>query len=250
MANLELGSSPEHFSTLTRKNLETIRRRYGDGGPESKLEYHNEPHTLEVIRATKKMVKLWNEKFRDEPITAREEMLLEIAASGHDIVQDAKARLGENFRHGDNERLSADDIADGMRMAGGFSEYDIVFVRACILGTIPEFGADRLGQPMTETRAMLERNEISEYQLELAKLLADADLASFGQGFEAFSKWAFRLFKEMKKKPEEFQDYLAYEVSVLENHEWQSKVGDEAFPHKQESIAKLKEMIEKGATIA
>jgi hypothetical protein len=247
MDGLENQRGPERFGKIVQKNLDIVRRDYGDGSPERGLEYHNELHTRLVMKALKSMVSIWNKQFPDEPITAREEMLLEIAASGHDRVQNAAKRL-KNARHGDNERLSADDVAEDMRNAGGYSEKDIAFVRACVLATIPEFDPGKLSQPMTETRGMLESGEITQYQFELAQLLADADLASFGQGFDTFSEWALRLFKEMKKKPEEFQEYLKNEVSVLENHTWVSKIGGTAFPDKQESIDGLKKMLSERKT--
>jgi predicted metal-dependent HD superfamily phosphohydrolase len=249
MANFEAGSTPEIFGKITRKNLDSIRRDYGDGSSGEGREYHNELHTLGVMKGVKTMTSLWNKQFPDDPITARDEHLLEIAASGHDRVVDAAKRL-QDFKPGDNERLSADEVEKDMRDAGGYSEKDITFVRSCILGTIPEFGPDRLSQPMTDTRKMHESGEITDYQFELAKLLADADLASFGQGYDAFSEWALRLFKEMKKDPGDFQAYVRYEISVLENHSWVSKVGADAFPHKQESIDALKKLLEKNTTIA
>jgi|GEM_PF-2436654 len=268
MANFEEGSSPEFIGKLARKNLDVIRERYGDGVSESKregdLEYHNELHTLEVMRATKTLIRLWNEKSRRElerekltgqppsiePITEREETLLEIAASGHDRVQNARELLKENFKHGSNERMSADEVAADMRAPGsGFSEKDIAFVRACILGTIPEFLPDRLLQPMAETKKMLHAGEITEYQFELAKLLADADLASFGQGLKVFGDWSVRLFKEMKRDPKDFTEFLKYEISILQNHVWLSKIGQEAFPDKQESIGAMKKMLEAKSTV-
>src|SRR5438105_4304973 len=115
MANLEAGSSPELFSSIARRNLAEIRDKYGDGVKENKreqdLEYHNELHTLDVMQNVKTLIGHWNKEFPDEPITAREEMLLEFAASGHDIVQGTK----------ENERLSADQVSAAMREAGGFT---------------------------------------------------------------------------------------------------------------------------------
>jgi hypothetical protein len=243
MGRFESTPSQELYGKITRKNLDVVRRDYGDGGPESPKEYHNELHTLGVMENVKKLIAAWNKEFPDDLITARDEMLLEIAASGHDRVQNARERIPD-ARPGDNERLSAEDVIADMREAGGYSEKDTALVRAAILGTIPEFGKGKLGQPMTETRQMLESGEITEYQFELAKILADADLGNLGQGTQEFGEWTMRLFKELKKNPEELKDFLQDEKSILETHTWVSKVGAQVFPYKQESIDAIKKILE------
>jgi len=243
MPGAESTPSAEKYSRIAQANLETVRREYGDGGPESKLEYHNVLHTLEVMRNLSQLMERWDKEFPQEKITRKERELLQIAASGHDREQEAYKRL-ETPKPGDNERLSADDVVLEMRRAGKYSEDDMRFVRACILGTIPEFGPGKLSQPMVETARMFENGQINERQLELAKLLADADLGSLGQGFEKMLAWTMRLYDELKKDPAAYRDFLKDEISILRSHQWVSKVGAFTFTKKLEAIEGIQKILE------
>lgn len=240
---------PERAQQVIDQCLTVVRERYGDGSSmEGRLQYHNERHTRDsVMENLRQLVHTFNRLHPEQQITPQEEELLMLAAAGHDRVQ----LVGP----GENERRSADEIADDMRQAG-YSETEIAFVRAGILATIPDFAPGKITQPMREVQTMLDRGEITPRQFELAKLIADADLGVFGTTFEKFYyvNGSLNLFYEIRRNQnksvepvsvtkEEILTWLKGQRSVIASHQWVSDVGAETFPDKEKVLAELDDVI-------
>jgi hypothetical protein len=238
MKGLESSEKSEKRNPIIEMSLKVIRERYGNGEAGSKLEYHNEEHTLTVLKDTKTLIQKWNESFPDEKISAREAELLEIAAAGHDRVQNAGDGI-PNTQPGDDEFMSAAEVAKDMRESGQYTEREIRFVYACIVGTTPDRSNGKVTQPMTNTRRMLTQGQITQREFELAKLICDADLAAFGKDTETFMEQGAKYFKEIQKDFGSREAFLKNQRSTLKNHRWISRVGENAFPKKKIIIADI-----------
>ncbi len=238
----------ERAKKIIDSSLKAVRERYGNGGPESQLLYHNESHTRGVINNLRQLIRTYNrDNFPDSMIRSHEEELLLIIAAAHDRVQ----LLGP----GTNEKKSAEEVAEDMREAG-YKENEITFVKAGIFATIPEFSPGKITQPLKEVLPMLEKGEIDERQLEFIKLVADADLDAFGASFTRcfYDTGSLNLFYEIRKAQgkdtnpknitrEDILPWLQTQYSIMSSHQWVSKVGEATFPNKAKLLEEFQKLI-------
>ncbi len=197
--------------------LSEVERKYGTGkgDGDTPKSYHNQIHTQGMMNAARKIAQLALEagKISDSDI-----LLIEIAASFHEIEQD----LGRGL----NEKESAKIAEEEMREIGLFGNEDIQKVRAMILATTVYFEAGIMRQSPTE-----------EY---LTQIVADADLSSLGQEQNIYWEEAKGLLKEIKKTDSPSrEDEIAFvekELTILENHQFYTEEARKLFPHKEENI--------------
>jgi hypothetical protein len=225
----ERGEASETAREIMRNNLLAVEERYGKNGTEQERIFHNEHHSQSVMNRLEDLIRVWNEDDHNEPISQREGESLLMAASGHDRKQGAGP--------GRNEMISGDEVTDDMEEAG-YGEDERTFVRGAIVATIPTFEGGTVKQLLTETKKIL-----SGRQLELAQLLADADLGHFGEAPEVYRDEGLKIFYELRAndgkstRPEDItrEEAVAWftnEIKVLEGHQWLTSAAATAFPGK------------------
>jgi predicted metal-dependent HD superfamily phosphohydrolase len=210
---------PEVQECTTRSLIETavdlVDQKYGSES-RSRLSYHDATHTLEVVNAIGQISFLALSNGR---IDLADIPRLSIAGAFHDVEQG----LGS----GANEEASADIAVDAMRETGHFSDEDFDIVHACIIGTKVTFEGDVMTQHASSS---------SIYQV---RLLADADLVSFGSEYSKYQERALGLFEEIyptNNREQNWLQFLNLQVALLSTHEYNTEEARVLFTNQQANL--------------
>lgn len=212
---------------LTEQAFTEIITQYGPDGAEPRP-YHDIMHTFWVHGMAGQLGRLAQSRGL---ITPEQADLLLIAAAYHDVV----------YHNGDgdddNEQLSAETAAQNMRLAKAFTQAEIAETAEIIMATkVKSFESDRI----------IQSAEDSTYP---GKLLADADLSSFGAPMQVYWNSAMRFFEEtfpgveFEGKPA--RDFLERQIRVVGAHQYFTDEGRQLFSHQQENVAFLAKMLER-----
>lgn len=218
-----LRSHEFHPSTIKiiEEALDTIEAAHGEHGT-LPLAYHNERHTIGVMNDVSQLA---DRAIARQLIRSSDKELLMLAAAKHDEVQ----TLGS----GKNERASARSAMAAMRAAHIYSEQAIQQVRLGIMGT----------EAHVDTDGMIHQSAANYF----AKLLADADLASLGKPSPMYWDNALRLFHETHPGgavgDKTYNEFVASQIPLLTEHHFYTQEAEELFPHKQENIAFIEDLL-------
>jgi predicted metal-dependent HD superfamily phosphohydrolase len=167
---------------------------------------------------------------KNDGISTREARLCVLAAAFHDVVHNGDSAP-------DNEEQSADFAEALMKTNKEFTHQDIKHVRHMILATKCSQKYPKLIQtPLPHDYA--------------AKLLCDADKASFGKPYEEFYESAMHYFHEIHGEQltqTELGRFLGLEHTLLCNHSFWTKEADIAFPHTKDNCKQLLRTTQKTA---
>ena len=232
---------------LQKQALKIIRERYGKEGLEKVLPFHGEKHTLAVIERTGELIKAYNRKHPETPLTTLEMTALIEAATFHDIVQLKGPGINElaSIKEGLRIIKSSDIIKDPM-FKERMEKFERLFELA-ILNTTPVFTAEgTITQP--KLKELLEAGKITKRELEKASLVSEADLGAFGKPFNEFWLDGLKLRKEFGNSNrditvKEALDWANGQLNILRGHNPNTKYYDIAFPHKVENIKKVEGLI-------
>lgn len=142
--NLESRDSLEHVlaGKAHQAALALISERFEGQEVENRLAFHNRAHTIGVYRRALRIASAIT-------VTPRDRLLIGIAASFHDVVQEWEPLEKEGGtvvrkRHAvSNEEQSAEEAIAWMRESGfPFTDEDYQKVRTAIMATVPSWDAD------------------------------------------------------------------------------------------------------------
>jgi predicted metal-dependent HD superfamily phosphohydrolase len=223
----------QEVSSLEKRNaafemvnfaLAKVEQKYGTGvgdGENPKF-YHNLEHTKNVLESARKIAEL---AIKNGNIKVGDEVLVEMAAAGHDLVH--------GLSEGESERQSSHGIQEEMVKSKAFTVTESEEVNQIILATIVSFENGVMKQSATE-----------DY---LTKIMADADLSSIGQPTEYYWRVSQSYFHEIKgTESPSLEDQLAWargQIAFISNHEFYTEEAKQLFPHKEENIMFAKEQV-------
>lgn len=203
-----------------------IERRYGTGvgGAETPRFYHNLDHTKNVVESSRKIAEL---AVINNKINASDTILIEIAASFHDIEQ--------NLGPGLNERECVRILEERIAKTSSFSPSDLEKIERMILSTIVSWNGE-----------VMKQSETDDY---LTKIIADADLSSLGQPPEIYWDAAQKLLREIKNTDSpslrDQLDWAQGQIKFLSNHEFHTNEARKIFSNKQTNIEFIKEQVKR-----
>lgn len=205
------------------EGIALIDTKYGKDSPHY-LAYHNTEHARDVMDAA---VRIGEIAYINGVISKDDIALLELAACYHDA---------EHGKHGsENELESIAILAGKMQKTDAFTEEDIEKVTAMIKATIVQSVKGSIVQSATENY--------------LTKILADADLCSFGKPLEIFWDRSKKLLFENTKTVfdslgmQEKASYINRQIDVLQTHTYYTQEAFKLYPNKQENITKLRSIL-------
>lgn len=207
---------------LINTGLYIVDNEHGPNGRAPK-EYHGTEHSIEVVQAA---ITLGYEAAKNGRISERERLLLAIAAAFHDTVYVPGAA--------DNEVCSAELARYHMGALGFFTPEDIRAVGEMIGSTTVV--------DVTDSR-IIQSVEGKSYA---ARLMADADLHSFGAPLPAYWASARRFFAETQ--PEQqlsgavLHSFAERQIRMVGNHQYHTEEARTLFNNQSENIRYLREL--------
>lgn len=212
----------EAFERAVIELVSIARQQIASKYDHEKLEYrayHNSTHTTQVIEAAHLLSEM---AVKNNKVSLREARLCVLAAAFHDVIHNGDSAP-------DNEEQSADFAETLMKSSQEFTHQDIKHVRHMVLATKCTQKYPKLIQsPLPHDYA--------------AKLLCDADKASFGKPYEEFYKSAMCYFHEIHgdaTSDVELHKFLEVECTLLSNHSFWTNEAGIAFPHTKDNCKQL-----------
>lgn len=217
------------INELVTTCLGEIERKYGTGRNDGEFphKYHNRMHTEEVIADTLAIADL---AIQNGTLLPRQKELLHVAAAFHDIEQ-MTPEYG-------NELASSDIMENMVAPTHLFTLDELLEIREAILGTETSF----INGVRTQIYA----------QSDLAKILADADLAHLGKETQTYREHSEKLFSEFfpNETVQEREDFLKESAVLLENHRYFMPEAERSFPHQEENLLFVRgELSEKNSAV-
>lgn len=209
-------SRAQIIEDLAKQALYSVSHKYGLGSAERRP-YHDTQHTIWVADAA---VGLAAQACQNDRISPGQRDLILIAGAYHDVVQEIGAD--------DNERQSAAQAARAMRSTGIFDDEEIALVEDAILGTkVQQVSGGRIVQS-------------AEGRSYLAKLLADADLSTFGAPTAFYWDAAQRFFTETNPGVPMvgaiLRQFLQQQVQLVSGHKYYTDEARQKFNNQPTNI--------------
>lgn len=231
--------------------LALIYKKYGDPASETYKEYHNDLHTLDVLRRSWILLNLHSSKF-PQKFTDRDYAIIMFAALGHDIVHGTGGPTGED------ERQSADLTALYMKRVG-FTDTECERAKEIILATVAGL----------ENGSIVQKNIRSGSKDPLKLILATADINGIAmEGTQRMINDGFNLCLEMGnlsiqrviketvkttadiiKKPSSVVSFFGRQAKFLDDRLERLR-GDFAYYYRDEEVEEVNELYEETFTKA
>jgi predicted metal-dependent HD superfamily phosphohydrolase len=204
---------------LIKEGFSEIDRRYGPKG-ETPKSHHNLEHTSEVLEDATAIAKLALARGKISEADLTE---IQLAAAYHDYDSD--------LPYGEAEKSSALVVMDKMKREKVFNKDTIKRVGGLVVSTTVKWVGGKMKQLAGP-----------DYP---SKIMADADLANVGKPFEIFMDRSVKIMREQKEDPayQPDNDFYVAEIAFLENHKFYTEEAAELFPHKEENLERLRELI-------
>ncbi len=217
-AKLRLDRASEFLHDRATARIEMY---YGEDGNQP-LAYHNTLHT-EVVRQAASMIGAL--ALRENKINYKDFILLQVAASGHDLIQ-LSVEPGKN--EAESARLLSDWTYDYPEV---FDNDDRRRIKTAIKATSVSFDSGVMRQSAGDDF--------------ISQALCDADLASLGKPFDEFWQSASNYLQEMQaanypnptfSNPMKF---LHSQVGLLSSHKFYTPEAQQLFPHQNANIHRI-----------
>ncbi|HET7528865.1 MAG TPA: HD domain-containing protein [Candidatus Saccharimonadales bacterium] len=204
------------ISQLTRKATFLVKEKYGARSPDPRP-YHGIEHTLWVMSAA---YMLGRRAVQNGNIPAWQLELLLLDGAYHDVFHERGAT--------NNEHKSAQLAAADMAAAGVFYDQEIALVQDGIIATQVQSATSRRIVQSAESRSYF------------ARLMADADLSSFGAPHNVFWDFAQRYFAEtnpgVEFKGQAFDDFVRQHVHIVGGHKYYTDEARQVFPYQAQNV--------------
>ncbi|MFA5843130.1 MAG: hypothetical protein WC882_05710 [Candidatus Gracilibacteria bacterium] len=229
--------------------------------------YHKRNHTDFVMQEIAQLLEA-EQKNQDSPLAERKEEnadLCRLFAGSHDY--DQQENSSDPDYNGGNEKRSLTWLIPKMVASGQFTAEDIEIAKIAELGTwtpvvgkgtethlqqvVREFGTGKGPAPTLQTKM---EDLASKYGISIdpqifrnpraiaiAKLLADADLATLGNEWDVYWENMMLFFREQHPEinqnsntsdaRETWGKYLQFQVNLLNNHHYHTQVAQNRYPH-------------------